>query len=367
MNDLKNNDSSLSQFLFNVQLDCLRLNHILDKAFVPGYSFHEMMNANQRDIHILRYFSSFISVADKQVINVTDPILTYCPLAGHLYKGLKNIDGADKNALKLEIKRIIEDKIRKYGFFTARRELFSCDPAIPYGASEMMMFALKKKNIDAAVIVCDGAGTIVTNNEYVVQGIGARMNTLLLTSPIKELIARLKEVGCDVVFENALIDQVRGVDEAIKTGYRKITVTVNGHDSEKLKEIRQLESSSDATVTILIVCTTGITGMKVDEIRRYADIVWSCASSDIRYKIGKVSLLQVSKQIPVFILTKSGIDFFSAYADDSSVLRDLDNQKQYLISHEPVGEMVKFGNFYSFLREEKLPVLSEKGFAMQSS
>ena len=48
-----------------------------------------MVMIAERDIHILRYFSAFISVSEGKVINVTDPQLTFCPLAGHLYKDFK--------------------------------------------------------------------------------------------------------------------------------------------------------------------------------------------------------------------------------------------------------------------------------------
>lgn len=300
-------------------------------------------------------------------MHVSDPTLMFCPLASHLYKGFKDITGADKEALKLEIKSAIESKIRDYGFFTSQRKLLQGETVIAFGASEMLMFALKKKAIDAAVIVCDGAGTVVTDNPEVVQGIGARMNSLLLTSPIKETIARLRELHCNVVFANALIDQVKGVEKAIEAGYKKIAVTITGHDSEILKKIRLLESSGRVTVTILIVCTTGITGDKVEEIRRYADIVWSCASRDIREKIGALSLLQISKQIPVFVLTQKGIDFLAAYAGDCAVLRSLDTGKQYLISHDSGGRKIELGNSNCFLREETLPVLSKRDFAAAMS
>ncbi|MDD5518991.1 MAG: DUF2099 family protein, partial [Candidatus Omnitrophica bacterium] len=221
--------------------------------------------------------------------------------------------------------------------------------------------------IDAAVVVCDGAGTVITDNGEVVQGIGARRNSLLLTSPIKKIIACLKGLGCGVVFDHALIDQVKGVEKAIKAGYMKIAVTVSGHDSEKLKEIRGLESSYGVSLTVLVVCTTGIAESKIEQIRSYADIVWSCASWDIRQKIGKIALLQISKQIPVFVLTQKGIDFLAAYADDRDILCGLDRYKQYLISNEPAGEKVRLGNFGSFLREEKLPALSRKSFTRAGS
>ncbi|MFA5336931.1 MAG: methanogenesis marker 8 protein [Candidatus Omnitrophota bacterium] len=326
-----------------------------------------MIQVKNRDIHILRYFSSFISISDGKVVNVTEPALRFCPLACHLYKSFRKIDCSDRETLKHEIKKVIESKIRDYGFFTAKRKLLSNDAAIPYGASEMLMSALKKRFLDAVVVVCDGAGTVVTDNPELVQGIGARMNSILLTSPIKAIIARLKELGCKVVFENGLIDQARGVQAAIANGHRKIAVTVSGHDSDKLKGIRQLELSTKSRITILVVCTTGITGEKIENIRRYADIVWSCASLEIRQKIGAVSLLQVSKQIPVFVLTQNGINLLSIYADKGNLLSGLNKQKQYLISNEPVGEKIKLGSLNSFLREEELPVLSGKSLATLDS
>lgn len=50
----------------------------------------------QRDIHILKYLSSFITVSEGRVIYVTDPSLAYCPLASHLYTDFKKIENADK-------------------------------------------------------------------------------------------------------------------------------------------------------------------------------------------------------------------------------------------------------------------------------
>ncbi|MDD4941155.1 MAG: DUF2099 family protein [Candidatus Omnitrophica bacterium] len=306
-----------------------------------------------RDVHVLRYFSSFIGVSDGKVIYVSDPLIKACPLASHLYKGLKAVDSADKEALKRQIKKIIESKIRDFGFCTAKRKLLRSDSVIAYGASEMLMAALKMKVIDSAVIVCDGAGTIITNRPDVVQGIGARMNSVLLTSPIRETIVRLKSLGCIVAFDNALIDQAHGVEQAIRHGYKRIAVTVSGHDAGILKRIRQIESAGNATVTILAVCTTGVTAEKIEDIRRYGDIVWSCASQDIREHIGTAAVLQISKQIPVFVLTRKGIDLFSASAQDPAVVRGLDTRKKYLISHETGGRQVKSGRLRGFLRERE--------------
>jgi putative methanogenesis marker protein 8 len=318
----------------------------------------------QRDIHVLRYFSSFVSVSDGSVINVTDPVLSYCPLAGHLYKGLRDARGMDKQQIKREIGKAIESKIREHGLFTEKRKLLAGDTAIPYGASEMLLFALKNKAVDAVVVVCDGAGTLITDNGEVAQGIGARMNSLVLTSPIKGVIDRLRGSGCHVISDNALIDQVRGVEKAIASGYKKISVTVSGHDAERLEEIRALEEFGRVSVTVLVVCTTLASASQIGQIRKHADIVWSCASEDIRSKVGPAALLQISKQIPVFVMTRKGIDLVAACADEGANFSDIDGEKRYLVSHEPGGRNVRLCGHPCFLREEGLPVLSGKSFAM---
>jgi len=313
-----------------------------------------------RDIHVLKYFSSFVSVSCGQVINITEPTLRFCPLAKHLYKDFSNIRGNDKETIKSAIKSAIESKIKDYGFFTDSRKLSCSDVSIPYGASEMLMSALKKGAIDAAVVVCEGAGTIITDVPEVVQGIGARMNSLLLTSPIKGIIKKLKTAGCRLVSENALIDQLRGVKEAIEAGYKKIGVTVCGHSAESLKMLRSLEKEYGVSIVCLAICTTGITKDKINMIRDCADLVWSCASSDLRRTIGPLAILQLSRQIPVFVLTKKGMDFISAYADESELIKSLDMKKQYLFSNEPSGQCVHLGSFEAFISESKLPVNGRK-------
>jgi putative methanogenesis marker protein 8 len=315
---------------------------------------------DSRDIHVLKYFSSFVSVSYGKVINITEPTLSFCPLADHLYKDFSGSRDNNKEALKNAIKKAIESKIKDYGFFTNERKISSDDVAIPYGASEMISFALRKKAIDAAVIVCEGAGTVITDKPEIVQGIGARMNSLLLTSPIKGIIKKLKTAGCRVAFENALIDQVRGVKDAIKAGYKNIAVTVCGHSAEDLKTLRSLEEENGIHLITLAVCTTGIAKDKVSMIRDYADLVWSCASFNIRRMLGPLAVLQLSRQIPIFVLTKKGIDFISTYAREGEIIKNLDIKKQYLVSNEPSGQCVHLGSFKTFISESKLPVNARK-------
>ncbi len=309
----------------------------------------------ERDVHVLKYFSSFVSVSGGKVIYISEPSLRFCPLAWHLYKDIFPLHPTDNTGIKKAIKETIESKIRDYGFFTAQRKLEGDDVLVPYGASEMLMFALKNKTIDTAVVVCEGAGTVVTDQPRLVQGIGGRMNSLLLTSPIPGIMEKLKHHHCRVVFTHALIDQVNGAQEAIKMGYRRIGVTVSGQRADDLKRLSLLEKHSGAAITSLVVCTTGITADRVEAIRRHADLVWSCASGDIREKLGPMALMQLSRQIPVFVLTRKGVDFVSAYCEKPDRIRNLDSHRQYLVSHDRRGQRVRMGHFDAFIQEARLP------------
>lgn len=319
-----------------------------------------MDNKNHRDKHLLKYFSALVTVSNGCVIKVTDPTLVFCPLAQHLYKDFKEIRNNDPEAIKQAIKRAIESKIRDYGLFTEQRHFNFPAVSIPYGASEMLRYALKKKAIDAAVVVCDGAGTVITHRPALVHGIGARMNSLLLTTPIPGIIKKLKTAGGQVIFKDAQIDQYQGVKKAIAAGYKTIAVTISGDAVEELKKLRLLEKRNQVKIVSLVLCTTGITNDKIAMIRDYADLVWSCASLDIRRLIGPVAMIQLSQLIPVFVLTSQGVNFVSAYAKEQKLINNLDFNKQYLVSHKYGGQGVILGGFKAYIRESRLPVSNNK-------
>jgi putative methanogenesis marker protein 8 len=223
----------------------------------------------------------------------------------------------------------------------------------------MISLALKKKAVDSAVIVCEGAGTVITDKPEMVQGIGARMNSIIITSPINGIIKKLKDAKCHVIYENALINQIDGVKAAIKIGYKSIAVTVSGNSAGALRILRDLEKMSGVRIVIFVVCTTNISHEKVEWISEHADLVWSCASSDIRRMIGPAARCQLSKQIPVFVLTQSGMDIISAYAKEWELVKSLNANKQYLFSSECGGQCVHLGNFKAFISESQLPVHSQ--------
>ena len=308
------------------------------------------------DYHVLRFFAVLIAVSKAKVIDMMGEPLQYCPLVKMLYKNMRSVVD-----VKEEIKEIIEKKIDDFGFFTPQRKFDIKEIAIPFGASEMLMYALRKKVIDAAVVVCDGAGSVIVTSPEMVQGIGARMNGLFFTTPITEIIQRIEDAGCRVPFSDASIDQIRAVKKACEAGYKNIAVTINGCvDEEKLYRIKALEQQFDVHIIVLVVCTTGASYDRIQEIADYADIVWSCASEEVREVVGGRAILQISKKIPVFVLTSNGLKLVSAYSKDEGAVNVLDGDKQYILSTIVKGKEVVMGDkFLYYLSETRLPVRSK--------
>jgi hypothetical protein len=70
--------------------------------------------------------------------------------------------------------------------------------------------------------------------------------------------------------------------------------------------------------------------------------------------------LQLSAAIPVFVLTRKGLDLAAGYCSDKQVISGLDANKQFYVSAAGKGIQIRMGNSNSFLREEILPVRSNK-------
>ncbi|MGA1796369.1 MAG: methanogenesis marker 8 protein [bacterium] len=311
-----------------------------------------------KDLHVTRKFSSFVAVSNGKVIAMTDPWMKHCLLFDMLYRRMNENDVA---MVRDRIRQAMEEKIEKFGSFTARRELKREDIAVPYGASEMMMYAIKKGGIDAAVTVCDGAGTVISDSPSLIQGIGARMNGLFYTTPIPEVIHGIEKRKGIVVFpDTARIDQIAGLKRAAEKGFKKIAVTVNAFSDDDISAIPDIEREYGITAVSIMVCTTGVGRKRLEEMAQWADMVWSCASGELREHIGRVSILQISLSIPVFVLTQKGLDFTACYASDPDSIRNLDPARHYLISNKFKGIQLTMGTMTTHLSEADLPVRSER-------
>jgi putative methanogenesis marker protein 8 len=316
--------------------------------------------ADYDDLHVSRMLHAFVAVSGGEVILVDRPLLRHCPLVSLLY----DREGGDPNPERLRemIREMTAEKIARFGHFTTRREIRRGDVAVPYGASEMMMFALRKGVLDGALTVCDGCGSVIARDPELVQGIGARMNGLFYTTPIPRTIRRLEGLGCSVPFPaDARIDQIAAARHAAGLGLRRFAVTVNGYLGGPLAALRDLEGETGTEITIIIVCTTGSSTERVGEMCDHADLVWSCASEGVRTVVGGRSIIQVSSAIPVFAVTDRGVRFLAAYSDSPELFAGLDRSKQYLIAGNASGRELRMGDtMRTTIAERELPVRSER-------
>ncbi len=121
----------------------------------------------------------------------------------------------------------IAHRIQAFGMCTPDRQVEDDREFVGFGASEMISFGMKAGMLDAAVLACDGAGTVIATRPSMVQGIGGRMSGLVSTTPYQSVIDRIEAGGGIVIYpETATIDQVGGAARAFAEGFTGIAVTV---------------------------------------------------------------------------------------------------------------------------------------------
>ncbi len=308
-----------------------------------------------KDLHVTRKACALVAISDGKVLMMEEPQVHHCPL----FTSLFSYENMDKTAIEKKFDKQVKD----WGMFTCKRHVCDEKIIVPFGASEMIMYALRRKNIDAAVVVCEGAGTVITAVEPgVVQGIGAYMNGLFYTTPIPDIITNLQNHNSIVLSpEDARMDQTDGVIRAAQSGYKRIAVTVRGDEEDAFYKIREIEKSKNIEVIILAVCNTGINEKQAEIIRDHSDLAWACASKHIRDIAGPSAVLQISMKIPVFVLSDKGLNFISSYSTDEFLMRKLNSlkNKHYVTSNKCAEGSIKMnmGKFSVFLYEtEKLPI-----------
>jgi len=245
-----------------------------------------------------------VRISEKGIEVLSEPLVEHCPLHEALY-GTKHIDVE-------AVRKSVKTKIAGFGFCCRNRD-FDAEPIVAYGASEMMRVWLEKKLVDCAVVVCEGAGTVITTNGRLVQGIGARLTGIIKTSPVREVIERIGADG-GVVLEktSAQIDQLEGVRRAFDLGFKRVAVSVAGFQAKAISEIRDFEAAAGLAVLIFSVCNTCVGKTDVDHIAK-ADVVCASASKLLRMEIGSKALLQLGVTIPVYASTEKGKRLVLAY------------------------------------------------------
>ncbi|MDD4162746.1 MAG: DUF2099 family protein [Methanothrix sp.] len=246
-------------------------------------------------MHIMELLGkSRVSVEDEKVLDASVPLIEWCPLFDKI-RGIKKIT-SESAAANMEF------RIKNHGMFSARRRL-QMGIFVGFGASESMMTGINAGIIDAAVTVCDGAGTVITANPDLVQGMGGYISGLAETDPIPEVIEGIRNMNGHVLSpHNGKIDQIEGAAYAAAAGYKKFAVTVA--DAAAAEKLRELEKTAGVRIMIIGVHLTGISEEDAGRILGVADIVTSCASKHIREQVKP--LVQVGTAVPLFGLTRWG-------------------------------------------------------------
>ena len=259
------------------------------------------------DEHIIEAIGKCrIIIRDGNVVSVSDPLIRECPLARRFAVPVHEMtaNGVAENILH---------RIQSFGMCRPDREVLASGEFVGFGASELISFGIDRGVFDAAVIACDGAGTVIAANPHLVQGIGGRMSGLVKTSPHPAVIAAIEKNGGIVPFpDTADINQVRGVRAALGAGFSRIAVTIaDPPDSRAIRE-------SYPGVFIIAVHTTGISRTEAATLAEFSDIVTACASGAVRELAGNRAFLQAGSSVPVFAMTRPAKDLILEKVRNSS-------------------------------------------------
>ena len=248
--------------------------------------------------HLLEMAKALVRVKDGKVEVLTDPKIRCCPLRQDLY------------GITLEsretVAKVLQKHMQDLGMYGPGRVLELQEKPVSFGASEILADAIVSGLVDAAVLVCEGAGTVIATKQEVLQAIGAHMTGLIKTEPIKEIQDGLEKRGCILLDRLGTVDQVQGFERAAASGFEKIAVTVAGQKASDAEMVRCLGESLGLRPILLAVHTTGVSDAEAEKLAKSCDIVWSCASEAVRYVVGRLSKLQIGISIPVYALTDEG-------------------------------------------------------------
>ena len=247
---------------------------------------------------------SRVTVENGKVTDVTEPQVEYCPLF-HKYQNIEKLT-------KESIAKNIQFRIDDFGMCTSDRQLRMKD-FLSFGISEILSTLLSEGEIDCAVMVCEGCGTVIITESEMAQGVGGRVSGLVETSPIPEVIAG---IGKDNVVdaETAIIDQIEGVKLAISKGFKRIAVTIAlPEDAQKINQLKK--EYPDIDIYVFVVHTSKRSPEEARILFDGCDVATGCASKNMREIGEKESLKTVGQSIPIFSKTEAGKKFIEMRLD----------------------------------------------------
>lgn len=245
-----------------------------------------------KDRHVIEALGKTkVIIEDGKVVFVGQPAVTYCPLFAK-HRGIQVITPE-------VVRENVEFRIKDFGMCAPSRQMRMRD-FLTFGVSELISMAVAVRRLDCAVLVADGAGTVIVTDPELIQGIGGRISGMIETTPIMEVV---EAVGMDHVLdpEKGTIDQFAGVQMAFAKGYRKVGVTV-----AKADQARMIRDGFTPNVMIFAVHTTGADEKDAQTFFDCCDIVTGCASHWVREEGKKRALLQAGSKVPVYAASKVG-------------------------------------------------------------
>ncbi len=246
----------------------------------------------RKDRHVIEALGvTKVVIEDGKVVFVGEPQVTYCPLFAK-HRGIMEITPD-------LVRENIEFRVRDFGMCTPERKMRLRD-FLSFGVSELIAMCLREGTLDSAVLVTDGAGTVIATDPEIVQGIGGRISGIVETSPIPSVI---EAVGAENVLDpaNATIDQAAGARLTFRLGHRKAAVTV-----AKARDAKAIRDEFGDRVALFAVHTTGTSRKDAAILFDVCDIISGCASKWIREEAKSRALLQAGNKVPVYAVSKFG-------------------------------------------------------------
>lgn len=245
-----------------------------------------------KDRHVIEAMGKTVVVIENgKVVQVGKPSLSYCPLFMK-HRGIREITPEI-------VKQNVEFRIQDFGMCTPARQLRMRD-FLTYGVSELLAMAVSIKMLDCAVLVADGAGTVVVTDPELIQGIGGRISGIIETTPIAEVVETIGR-GNVLAPDEGRIDQFEGAHLAFSKGYRNVGVTL-----AKAQEARMLRDGFGSSLMLFAVHTTGVDQRDARTFFETCDIVTACASRWVREEAKSRALLQVGNKVPIYAASEKG-------------------------------------------------------------
>lgn len=244
---------------------------------------------------------SRVTIEDGKVVDVTEPVVRYCPL----FAQKRGMDELTTEAIRANI----EYRISSFGMCTEDRVTEMRD-FLSFGISETLSHALSNGEIDAVVMAADGCGTAVLTDPKVVQGLGGRISGICETEPVAKVVEAVGE-GNMLEPATARIDMVAGAEKAMGMGFGRFAVT-----TPFVGDAEAIRGMCGDRAIIVGVHTSGMSEGDARRAFDVFDIITACASKHIRAEAHlRDDILVAGSKVPVYGITDAGKRLIQAKLD----------------------------------------------------